>query len=127
MEWLPAIVGGLVALPVGWAIGRSQHLLYRQPEYRSAPLRNGAWRWLPFFLAPALAIAVAFALRPDHYDAGPAALTAAFAAVLIVLSSCDFERRIIPNRLVQPAILAALLLCWAWPDQIGRASCRERV
>jgi leader peptidase (prepilin peptidase)/N-methyltransferase len=117
MEWLPALLGGLVALPAGWVMGRYQHLLYRQPRFRAEPLRDGAWRRLPFVVAAVLAGAIVLALRPDHYDAGPALLTALFATVLIVLSSCDFERRIIPNNLVQPAILAALLLCWAWTDR----------
>lgn len=117
MDWLPALLGGLIALPAGWAMSRYQHLLYRQPEFRAEPLRNGAWRRLPLIAAPVLAVSTVLALRPGHYDAGPALLTALFAAVLVVLSSCDFERRIIPNRLVQPAILLALAMCWAWPDR----------
>ena len=117
MDWLPAIVGGGVALPLGWLFGRYQHLLYRQPEFRAAPLRNGAWRLLPYVLALAVALTTVLALRPDHYDVGPALLTALFAAVLLVLSSTDYERRLIPNRLVQPAILVALALCWSWPDR----------
>jgi leader peptidase (prepilin peptidase)/N-methyltransferase len=41
----------------------------------------------------------------------------AFAFVLLVLASTDFERRIIPNRLSYPAIVAAAVFCWAWPDR----------
>ena len=55
MDWLPAIVGGSVALPLGWLFGQCQHLLYRQPEFRAEPLRNGDWRLLPYLLALAIA------------------------------------------------------------------------
>jgi leader peptidase (prepilin peptidase)/N-methyltransferase len=57
------------------------------------------------------------ALRPDHYDPGPALLTAAFALVFVVLSSTDIERRLLPNALTYPAIVAGAAFCWAWPDR----------
>lgn len=68
-------------------------------------------------LGAACAIVVALALRPGHYDFLPALATAAFGILLTVIASTDFERRIIPNRLSYPGVIAALLLCWVWPDR----------
>ncbi len=68
-------------------------------------------------LGLASALVVGLALRPGHYDAGPAILTAMFGVVLLVIASTDFERRIIPNRLSYPAFVAAIAFCWAWPDR----------
>jgi prepilin signal peptidase PulO-like enzyme (type II secretory pathway) len=103
------VAGALVPL---W-----QHRLYRSEEHRANPARGQKLRLLQAFCAIATATAWGLAFRPDSYDAGPAALTAMFALVLIVLSSTDFDRRIIPNRLSYPAIVAAAALCWAWPDR----------
>ncbi len=117
MDWLPAIAGGVAAAPIGWLLAQYQHLFYRQAEYRAAPLRGGTWWRAKPTVGLAVGLATFIALRPDHYDPGPALLTALFGAVLIVLSSTDFERRIIPNRLMHPALLMALAAMWAWPDR----------
>ncbi len=46
-----------------------------------------------------------------------AALAAGSAAVLCALAVLDLRRGVIPNRLVYPALAAALLLSAAWPDR----------
>lgn len=107
----------LLGLAAGWLAAGNQHLLYRQPEFRQAPARGRKLLFLRLFVAISSAAVLALALRPDHYDAGPAILTAAFALLLVVASSTDFERRIIPNRITYPAIVAALVFAWAWPDR----------
>lgn len=104
-----AVAGAFVPL---W-----QHRLYRSEEHRANPVKGRKLRLLQVFCAMTTAAAWGLAFRPDYYDAGPAALTAMFALVLIILSSTDFDRRIIPNRLTYPAIVAAAALCWAWPDR----------
>ena len=38
-------------------------------------------------------------------------------AVLGVGADADFERRRLPNRLTYPAAIAAVAICWAWPDR----------
>ncbi len=117
MDWALGIVAAMVGAAVGWLAASSQHRLYRQPEYRAAPqagtplLVNRGW------LAPSSAVVAGVAFRPEHYDFGPALLTAIFGVSLLVLASTDFERRIIPNTLSYPAIIAAAVLCWAWPDR----------
>jgi len=117
MEILVASAGTLGGFGAGWLAGTRQHLLYRQPEYRAAAATGRRALVIRLGLGLACAIATALALRPGHYDPGPALLTATFAVVLCVLASTDFERRIIPNRLTYPAMAAALALCWAWPDR----------
>lgn len=117
METGIAIGGAAAGAVFGWFAAGFQHYLYRQPEYRENPAGGRKLLALRIFLAITCAAGVGLALRPDHYDAGPALLTALFAVVLAVLSSTDFERRIIPNRLVHPAIIAAAIVCWAWPDR----------
>ena len=106
-----------VAAVAGWFAAGWQHLLYRQQEYRSAPATGRTLLVLRLFLGVGGAVVVGLALRPDHYDAGPAILTAFFGAVLLILSSTDFERRIIPNSLSYPAIILAVAFCWAWPER----------
>jgi leader peptidase (prepilin peptidase)/N-methyltransferase len=69
------------------------------------------------FAVPAGAAALGLAFRPDHYDFGPALLTAGFLLVLLTLASTDFHRRRIPNKLTYPAAMAAMAVCWAWPDR----------
>ena len=117
MDWLPAFVAALVGLVGGWIAPQFQHYLYRNPEHRENRAAGRKLLALRVFAAVSAAIAGVLALRPDHYDAGPALVTAAFALVLVVLSSTDFERRIIPNRLVYPALVAAVAVGWTWPDR----------
>jgi leader peptidase (prepilin peptidase)/N-methyltransferase len=117
MDWLPAAVAAVVALPLGWLAARNQHYLYTEPAYRAEPLGGSGGRLLPPFVAIGAAAATLLAFRPNHYDAGPALVAALFAAALLVLASTDFERRRLPNRLTYPAILAAIAVCWAWPDR----------
>ncbi len=108
-----AAAGGLAGVTVPlW-----QHRLYRSEEHRANPASGPRLRLLQVFCAIAAAAAWGLAFRPGYYDAVPAALTAVFSLVLITLSSTDFDRRIIPNRLSYPAIAAAAALCWAWPDR----------
>ncbi len=122
MDLLPSIIAGAAGLAVGWTLGGYQHLLYRQPEYRARPAQGRRLLALRLFLGAAMGVTGAVALRPGHYETGPALLALGFAWVLCVLSSTDLERRIIPNRLTYPAIAAAALLAWAWPDRSLGAS-----
>jgi prepilin signal peptidase PulO-like enzyme (type II secretory pathway) len=39
-----------------------------------------------------------------------------FGTIFLTLTLTDLERRLLPNRIVYPAILLAIALCWAWPD-----------
>ena len=117
MDWLPAVVAAACGLAYGWLAPGFQHYLYRDPEHRARPASGRRLLALRMFLAGSSALALFFAFRPGHYDAGPALATAAFALVLLTLSSTDFERRLIPNRLVYPALAAAAALACAWPDR----------
>jgi leader peptidase (prepilin peptidase)/N-methyltransferase len=117
MDVARPIVAAMVFFFAGWAAGSFQHFLYREPQFRrdfargrkAVAIRGGSG------LAAAVVGAVAF--RGGHYDFGPALLTGLFGLVLVVLSSTDFERRRIPDRLTYPALLAAIVFCWAWPDR----------
>lgn len=112
-----AVAAVPIAIVVGWCIAGWQHLLYAQPEYRESPATGRGLLALRLFVSGASGLVVGVAVRPNHYDGGPAVLTAVFAATLVVLSSTDLERRIIPNRLTYPAMLFAAAFCWAWPDR----------
>jgi leader peptidase (prepilin peptidase) / N-methyltransferase len=117
MEWAVCIGAIVVCATFGWLAPGFQHLLYRQPEYRDNPASGRKLLIMRAWMAAACGAVGGIAFRPDHYDFGPALLTAAFALVLLVLASTDFEHRIIPNNLSYPAIGAAAALCWAWPDR----------
>jgi len=107
----------VLGLGVGWSFPSRQHLLYRQPEFRSFPANGRKLLFLRVFAAISSAAVLALAFRPGHYGAGPAILTAAFGLLLVAVSSTDFERRIIPDRVSYPAIATAIALAWAWPDR----------
>jgi prepilin signal peptidase PulO-like enzyme (type II secretory pathway) len=111
------LIAAAVAAAGGWFAAGWQHLLYRQEEYRAKPPTGRTLLALRLFLGVGGSVVVGLALRPDHYDAGPAILTAIFGLVLLVLSSTDFECRIIPNSLSYPAIVMAAAFCWAWPER----------
>lgn len=113
-------MGALAGLGFGWFAAGWQHHLYRNPEHRANRAFGRKLLWMRTSLALACATAGGLAFRPDHYDAGPALLTLAFAFVLLLLASTDFERRLIPNRLSYPATVAALAVCWAWPDRSAK-------
>lgn len=117
MDMLLAGAGGVGAFGAGWFAGAWQHLLYRQAQYRSDRAGGRKALVIRVTLGLSSALAALIALRPGHYAVGPALLTAAFAVALLVLASTDFERRLIPNRLLYPALLGALAFSWAWPDR----------
>lgn len=116
MDWLIAVAAAVAAGLAGVEAARWQHLLYRNPEHRV----RGGGRWHRVriaFVAIGFGAVVLLALRPGHYDAGPALLTALFCAAMVLLSSTDFERKLLPDRLMLPAIVLAAAVCWAWPDR----------
>lgn len=108
-----AVVGAIA----GWFYPGFQHKLYSEPSYRADPASGRKLLALRVFCALAAGAGLALALRPDHYDLLPAIATAAFVLVLVALSSTDLDRRRIPNSLTYPAALAAIALCWVWPDR----------
>jgi leader peptidase (prepilin peptidase)/N-methyltransferase len=65
-------------------------------------------------VASALLFALA-ALASDEW--APTILTGLFAAIFLALVATDLERRLIPNRIVYPAMLLAMAVSWAWPDR----------
>lgn len=117
MEWAQCAGAAAIGLALGWLGAGFQHRLYRQPEYRNEPASGRRLFFMRVWLALACAVVGGLAFRPDHYEFGPALLTALFGWTLLILASTDFERRIIPNNLSYPAIVAALALAWAWPDR----------
>lgn len=117
MTWAAAVAAAAVMSVAGAVFPGYQHFLYRSPAFRAAPASGAKLLALRVFAGAAAGLGALAAMRPDHYDAGPALLTVAFVAVLVALSSTDFDRRIIPNRLTYPAIALAAVFCWAWPDR----------
>lgn len=117
MDYAPAVIGFLTAGIAGWFAAGRQHLLFGDAALREQPATGRKLLALRTFLAVSSAVVASLAFRPDHYDFGPALLTALFGACLCVLASTDFDRRRIPDRLTVPAFALALALCWAWPDR----------
>jgi prepilin signal peptidase PulO-like enzyme (type II secretory pathway) len=117
VDLLPSAIAAVAAMVAAWfGVGR-QHLLYSNPEHRAEPATGRRLLWLRIFALAAAGITSAIAFRPGHYDAAPALLTALFCFALVILSSTDLERKLLPNRLMYPALVAALLFAWAWPDR----------
>jgi leader peptidase (prepilin peptidase) / N-methyltransferase len=65
-----------------------------------------SWRYPAVELATALLVAVCFWKFGVSWDA---AIGSFFCAVLLVLSSIDLERRVVPNRIVLPAAVVVLV------------------
>ncbi len=58
-----------------------------------------------------------FALSYLAFDDFWAALLGGFfGTIFLTLTLTDLERRVLPNRIVYPAIVLAVALCWAWPE-----------
>jgi prepilin signal peptidase PulO-like enzyme (type II secretory pathway) len=61
--------------------------------------------------------AVLFAVSTLVFDdLGAGLLAGFFALIFLSLSVTDIERRLLTNRIVYPATLLAISVCWAWPD-----------
>lgn len=117
METFGVIAAALAGVAFGFILPAVQHNLYSEAEYRATPA-SGRTLWLLRIFSMVVAGAgLAFAFRPDLYEFGPALLTGVFILILVTVSSTDFERRRIPNKVSYPAFLVALALCWAWPDR----------
>lgn len=108
---------GFAGAGTGWFFPRYQHNLYTEPAFRADPATGNKLLALRLFCTLAAGACSALALRPGHYDLGPGLLSAAFLLVLVAVSSTDLERRRIPNKLTYPAAIAAIAVCWAWPDR----------
>jgi leader peptidase (prepilin peptidase)/N-methyltransferase len=67
-------------------------------------------------LPPASALVFALAALASH-EWGPTILGGLFATIFLALMTTDLERRLIPNRIVYPAMLLAMAVSWAWPDR----------
>lgn len=89
---------------VGYALARG-----RCPSGCRLPAR--LW-YLPLLGAAGGAVIAAWAVDARH-----AALVALFSTVLLAFIGTDFERHLLPNRLMYPTIGLAVALCWAWPDR----------
>jgi leader peptidase (prepilin peptidase)/N-methyltransferase len=117
---------------------------YTDEEFRGPPFRCASCRspLRPRFAVPLAGWAAARGKCPDCgvrlpvrgmlLPAGGAALTVAsyfafdedlaggvlggaFLTVFLALTFTDFDRRLLPNRLVYPSLIAAIALSWAWP------------
>lgn len=58
-----------------------------------------------------VALAAAHARSPLHF-----LLLVGFGVLLVALAACDAATLLLPNRLMYPALLAALALAGTWPD-----------
>ena len=67
-------------------------------------------------LGPALAVVYAIAavraVNLRHF-----VLMALFAALLAALTATDFERHLLPDRMMLPALVAGIALSWLWPGR----------
>ena len=112
--WIIAAVAGFA---IGFTAAGFQHLLYREQAFKDDRLAGGTLLFTRSALGLGVALALALAFRPDHYDAGPALATSLFLVSLLVMASTDFERKRLPDKLMFPSMLAALALCWVWPER----------
>ena len=48
-------------------------------------------------------------------DFAPGIVGGVFATLFLTLTLTDFDRRLLPNRIVYPSIVLAIALSWVWP------------
>lgn len=65
---------------------------------------------------PALASAV-YAVALTRTDGLHMLLVLVFVPALLALTAADFEEHLLPNRIMYPTLLLALMLSWAWPGR----------
>ncbi|GMU39431.1 MAG: hypothetical protein AMXMBFR23_02970 [Chloroflexota bacterium] len=78
------------------------------------------WAWrtgASVALTAALAAAVGILMVNDGRSHAEAVMAGGFAAVLVMLAAYDLADRIVPNRIVLPALALALLLSPVWHDR----------
>ncbi len=49
-------------------------------------------------------------------EVGAGLLGGTFALIFLTLALTDLETRLLPNRIIYPAVLLAIAFCWGWPD-----------
>lgn len=59
--------------------------------------------------------AAAFGVAGASVDGRRLALTLLFVTPLLALTATDFERHLLPNRIMYPTLAGAAALSWAWP------------
>jgi prepilin signal peptidase PulO-like enzyme (type II secretory pathway) len=101
----------LAGLVAGSSVALSLDHLYAKKRPRAAS-RSIRWRIVLLAVATGLlwCAAALRAIDPRHF-----VLMAAFGTALLALTATDFERHLLPNRLLYPALLLALVLSSAWP------------
>jgi leader peptidase (prepilin peptidase)/N-methyltransferase len=106
---LLALLGGCVGLVIASAVDR----LY--PTDSSAAQSKRPHRRMVLL---GIVSAVLFVVAGQRaLDVRQFLLMSLFGGALLMFSATDFERRLLPNRLMYPCLVAALLLCWAWPQR----------
>lgn len=98
----PAPAVARLGLP-GWL-----HLRGRRPCGARLPAR--------LVYLPLLA-ALTFGWAATRVDGFHLVLVLLFAPALLAMTATDFERRLLPNRIMYPTLIAALALSWAWPGR----------
>jgi len=82
-----------------------------------------AWpQGLQWLLVGALAAGAAVLAAHRATGAAHFALLSGFAVLLVLLAVCDARSMLLPNRLIYPGLLAALLCAGAWPDHSWQSS-----
>ena len=73
------------------------------------------WAAYPVLAGAALVAGAILGMRGR--EPAEIALGAGFSAIFLALAWSDLRRRVIPNRLVYPALVLALAVAGAWPDR----------
>jgi leader peptidase (prepilin peptidase)/N-methyltransferase len=138
---LVAILGACIGYAVATTLALSLDLLYTGAPIRNPVAtymnRNSALLWagtlgylaagrkssdgapLParFWYVPLLGTLAGLVIAHHATGVRHAILMGLFSFVLLALTAADFERHLLPNRLLYPALVAAVLLGWAWPGR----------
>lgn len=113
--WLgqASVCGDEPAPALAWT-GTLGYLLMRGRCPTGCKLAARLW-YLPLLSAGAGALIARDAGSPIE-----GVLDALFALVLLAFVGTDYERHLLPNRLMYPALAAAAALSWAWPGRTAQ-------
>jgi leader peptidase (prepilin peptidase)/N-methyltransferase len=106
-------------LHLGERDGRSLHAWAGTVGFLLAQGRCPSGGRLPARLCylPLLGAGAGLTIARRAADGRHAALIAVVTLVLLAFVATDLERRVLPNRLMVPALVLAVVLSWAWPDR----------
>jgi leader peptidase (prepilin peptidase)/N-methyltransferase len=114
MQMVFSAASAAVGLAAGALVASTPDRCYPQREHPGDSNQSRRLR-TPLMAVATSALFAAASLRAANLT--QFLLMCLFGLALLLLTATDFERHLLPNRIMYPCLVAALLLSWAWPHR----------